>query len=54
VRHRLRVAPGVRELEELGVGVGVLELAERALNDDRVQQHLEHLLHLEGLDVDAV
>ena len=51
---RARVRAHVREVEEIRVGVAHLLSAESPLEDDRVQERLEHLLDLEPLDLDRL
>ena len=51
---RARVRAHVREVEEIRGGVAHLLSAESPLEDDRVQERLEHLLDLEPLDLDGL
>lgn len=42
-----RVAPHVGDVKQLGLGVLESMVTKRALEDDRMHEHLEDLLHLE-------
>ena len=52
--HKRRVAAHVRDREELRVDVLELWLAKRALEDDRVEEELEDLLEVEGINLEWV